>query len=86
MGDPPQEPCPGCGAPLRAATGLNGDGRPSPGDFSVCAYCQTVVRVDGGARYVPATAAEIERDLSPGQRALIRAAQLALAAGSSRFN
>src|SRR5258707_1048262 len=35
----PGSDCPSCRKPLDAATGINGDVRPAPGDVTVCLYC-----------------------------------------------
>jgi hypothetical protein len=37
----PPQACPACGDRLDVATG---QGRPSPDDFTVCAYCGTLLR------------------------------------------
>ena len=36
----PPSPCPYCGRTMDAATCVNGDRGPGPGDYSVCLYCR----------------------------------------------
>jgi hypothetical protein len=52
MTDLPPNNCPGCDRNLNATTG---DGGPSPGDYSICLYCATVLRFneDMTVRAVP---------------------------------
>lgn len=40
----PPTPCPICKKVLDAATCMEGEHKPSPGDVSICLYCQTWLR------------------------------------------
>ena len=55
-------PCPVCGRVLDAASMVGGEGRPKPGDFTVCMYCSSILRFDGNLSL-----------RQPGDRALIMA-------------
>lgn len=43
--------CPKCGYLLEAATDMESDKRPSPGDWAVCINCATVLRFDENLRH-----------------------------------
>jgi hypothetical protein len=38
--------CPNCGKTLDGASGIDYDGRPSPGDYSVCIGCAAILSFD----------------------------------------
>lgn len=40
----PASECPECGKKLDAATGVQADQAPRPGDVSICIYCRTWLR------------------------------------------
>lgn len=54
----PESACPECGKELSAATFPSGKTAPSPGDFSVCAYCAAVLRFDDTLHLHATTLAE----------------------------
>lgn len=53
--------CPTCGETLDAASGLtNADATPKSGDFSLCAYCGTVLRFCDDLSIAEATKEDID--------------------------
>lgn len=40
--------CPGCGKRIDAATSIDGEASPTPGDVTVCAFCASVLMFEPG--------------------------------------
>lgn len=53
-----EQPCPACGHKLSAASGVDHDRRPRPGDVSVCIMCAAVLIFERRGRLRLATAQE----------------------------
>lgn len=57
-----RHPCPECGAELDHVTVYFGKPvLPTPGDFSVCSYCATVLIFDVDLKMRPATREDLDR-------------------------
>jgi hypothetical protein len=71
-----QASCPACRANINATTGITTAGHPAPGDFTICAYCQTVLIFEQEGRRRIATDAELAKQFeTPGLEDVIRGAQ-----------
>jgi hypothetical protein len=57
----PPSACLSCGALNDAATGVNNDARPSPGDVTVCLYCGHIMVFSDDLLMRNPTAAEIHQ-------------------------
>lgn len=70
----PEVNCPKCNASLDSATsvGLN---TPSVGDFSVCLYCQSILRFGLGLVLEQATEADVPDELKAKLKAIQKAAR-----------
>jgi hypothetical protein len=55
----PANLCPNCGKELDAATGIDPNARPKPGDFSVCLGCGHLMAFGNDLRLRPLTAVEV---------------------------
>lgn len=47
----PEDPCPCCGMPNNAASGVTGGKYPNPGDISVCLHCGHVAAFGDDLRH-----------------------------------
>ena len=52
--------CPTCNHSIDSATDVSGGARPSPGDFTICLYCQDIFRFDERLQMKPLEEADIE--------------------------
>lgn len=69
--------CPACGYQVDAASSLEGDDRPGPGDISLCLRCAAILEFGADLRPVAASA-ETLASLVPEHRALIGRARVAI--------
>jgi hypothetical protein len=60
--------CPVCGKIVDGYTCLDGEGKPSDGDFTLCVYCLTYLRFGFGLRLRIAKEKELKKELKPEQR------------------
>ena len=67
---PPQE-CPACGKYLDCASGFNCDGKPRPGDVTVCFGCGAILEFQKGLKFrlVPDAEANTTEDLEDARKA-----------------
>lgn len=56
----PDSRCPTCAKPMNGAAALGHDQQPIPGDFSVCAYCGTLLRYGDALGVREVTKPELE--------------------------
>lgn len=74
----PPSHCPYCNATLDAATGINTEDKPSPGDLTVCVECQNICRFDENLQLRVATKEYLIRAFAahPGLRRKMAAFQI----------
>lgn len=73
----PLQLCPNCSTKLDAATNVEGEDAPKPGDFTVCIRCRMVLRFDYSMHvYLPTR--DEWRELTPEKFGLIGRIQRAL--------
>jgi hypothetical protein len=67
--------CPICGEGLQQADNLMGEGRPTPGCFTLCTRCGAVLLYEAGMTLTPALDGELHTALTPGQLRVVYRAQ-----------
>lgn len=72
--DMPATSCPGCHGKIEVATGVGTTNKPSPGAWTVCLYCGSILRFTEVLLLRFATEDEVEK-LEPRSRQLLRVAQ-----------
>ena len=75
--------CPACTSICTAATGLEQDEPPNPGDFTVCIFCGTLLKFEEGLAL--RTIADWELDVLPAEtRALLLSARISFQASKNK--
>lgn len=74
----PESVCPHCGKQLTRACEIEGNGRPSPGDYTACIRCGSVLRFGDCMQLLQTTEAELLQNLMPKEREELRFIRLAI--------